>query len=326
MSQMSDQYRTLRDGVAWIDRSARGRLRFDGADSARFLHALVTNDVQSLTSGQGVYAAHLTPQGRMVTDLTLHHRGAFLIADVPAGMGPSLAARFDGMIFGEDVRVTDATPALAHFSLLGERATELVSRTFGVDAGALPPLSNLAAGTIVVARAAAGAPEAFDLFVPAGEAPSTAERLTAGGAVAISEDFYDALRIEAGRPLFGVDMAEETIPLEAGLLDRAISTTKGCYVGQEIIIRVLHRGGGRVARRLMTLVFDPDVTAVPPVGTLLLLDEKEIGRVTSAATSVTSGRVIALGYLHRDAAEVGTRVSARVGESLLPATATAFAT
>jgi folate-binding protein YgfZ len=120
---------------------------------------------------------------------------------------------------------------------------------------------------------------------------------------------FDALRIEAARPLFGVDMTTDTIPLEAGLLDRAISTTKGCYVGQEVIIRILHRGGGRVAKLLVQFLADPAVTEVPDVGTLVFDQGREVGVITSAAMGPATSRVVALGYVHRDSAEAGRSVT-----------------
>jgi folate-binding protein YgfZ len=107
-------------------------------------------------------------------------------------------------------------------------------------------------------------------------------------------------------------MTAETIPLEAGLLERAISTSKGCYVGQEVIVRVLHRGGGRVARRLVALTFDPAVQTLPLAGTPLQVDGREVGRITSAAWSPHEPRAIALAYVHRDHAEIGRRVHAQI--------------
>jgi folate-binding protein YgfZ len=104
-------------------------------------------------------------------------------------------------------------------------------------------------------------------------------------------------------------MTTDTIPLEAGLLDRAISTAKGCYVGQEVVIRILHRGGGRVARRLVRLVFDEHARTVPAIGAPTLIDGRDAGRVTSAALSPISDRVVALGYVQRDDAEVGRSVT-----------------
>jgi folate-binding protein YgfZ len=118
----------------------------------------------------------------------------------------------------------------------------------------------------------------------------------------------EALRIEAGTPRFGADMTHETIPLEAGIEGRAISMTKGCYVGQEVIVRILHRGHGRVARRLVGLVFEG--AEAPPPGTELTADGRPAGLVTSVAFSPALRRPVALAYVHRDFAQPGTRVGA----------------
>jgi tRNA-modifying protein YgfZ len=140
------------------------------------------------------------------------------------------------------------------------------------------------------------APSHVDAFVAA---------LLDGGAVAVGRDALDAVRIEAGYPVFGVDMTEDTIPLEAGIEHRAVSFTKGCYVGQEVVIRVLHRGGGRVARKLVALRIDGDV---PSRGTKLTAGGRDVGFVTSAAASPVHG-TIALGYVHRDFTAPGTEVA-----------------
>ena len=123
----------------------------------------------------------------------------------------------------------------------------------------------------------------------------------------LDEPTAEAVRIESGVPLFGRDMDEETIPLEAGIESRAISFTKGCYVGQEVIIRVMHRGHGRVARKLVGLTIDGD--AVPEIGAVIRAGDREIGRVTSSTSSPALKRPIALGYVHRDFLEPGTKVT-----------------
>jgi hypothetical protein len=128
-------------------------------------------------------------------------------------------------------------------------------------------------------------------------------------AAPLSREARETLRVEAGRPEFHVDMTAETIPLEANLLDRAISTTKGCYVGQEVIIRVLHRGGGRVAKRLVQLQFDGGEARVPSAGTALSADGREMGRVTSAVWSPRAGAAIGLGYVHRDFVREGLELA-----------------
>jgi folate-binding protein YgfZ len=126
---------------------------------------------------------------------------------------------------------------------------------------------------------------------------------------AIDLDTFEVIRIERGVPRFLADMDVETIPLEAGIEDRAISFTKGCYVGQEIIVRVTHRGGGRVAKKLVRWSADGDAAIVPMPEAKISSFDKEIGRVTSAAFSPRFGRVVGLGYVHRDFAESGTEIA-----------------
>jgi folate-binding protein YgfZ len=161
----------------------------------------------------------------------------------------------------------------------------------------------------IVARTDILGVRGHDLFVERAHAADLREALTAAGAVRADHEAAEAVRVESGRPLFGADMDEDTIPLEAGIEDRAISFTKGCYVGQEVIIRVMHRGGGRVARKLVGLTPDaaaPD--ALPPAGTVLRAAGREVGRLTSVVRSPALGRAIALGYVARDLAQPGTKV------------------
>jgi folate-binding protein YgfZ len=147
--------------------------------------------------------------------------------------------------------------------------------------------------------------------------------LEASGARAAGSEVAEALRIEAGVPRFHRDMDEETIPLEAGIEARALSTTKGCYVGQEVIVRVLHRGHGRVARKLVGLV--AVTSALPDRGSVVLADGREVGRVTSSALSPAVGAPIAFAYVHRDYTSPGTNVAiagAEAGRDAAPATVT----
>ena len=190
---------------------------------------------------------------------------------------------------------------------------------------ALATLGHLPSGDTFVVRVDDAPLPGYAMWAPVAKRQLLIERLVEAGAIEIDPPLDEALRIEAGRPAFGIDMTDETIPLEAGLLERAISTTKGCYVGQEVIIRVLHRGAGRVARRLVRLTFDPAVTSPPRPETPLFAGDKETGRITSAAWSPRSDRVIALGYVHRDAATVGARVLARMPDGDLAAEIAGFA-
>jgi tRNA-modifying protein YgfZ len=326
MTDITSQYRTTVEGAGWTGKFERGRLRFEGRDRISFLQALVSNDMAALGPGQGIYAVYLTPQGRMLADMRLYERGEFLVADVPAKEAPALAQRFDSLVFAEDVRVTDVSASLGQLAVIGNQAADVIARAFSLDAEtvrALPLLSHMRARDAVVARTDDAECPSYDVFVDssvdANAGLSVTRQLESAGAAPVFEDVLEALRIEAGRPSFGRDMTGETIPLEAGLLDRAISTTKGCYVGQEVIVRVLHRGGGRVVKRLVKLVAESSIDSEPAVGAELFdanpadpgapPEGRRVGTLTSVAFSPARERIVALGYVHRDSAEPGRHVA-----------------
>ena len=321
MTDLPQEYRIVSAAAGWRRSTRRSLLSVRGREATSFLHALVTADVEHVAPGGGTYAAYLTPQGRMICDLALYRQPDGWLADVPAAAAASIAAKLDSVIFAEDVRVEDQSGRMAIVSCVGAGAAKIIAAWSGIDRSgieSLPVRATVAAGAVRVARTDETRLPSFDLLVPDEASLDIAERLSKGGAVAMSDALGEALRIEAGRPAFGVDMDTDTIPLEAGLLDRAISTTKGCYVGQEIIIRVLHRGGGRVARRLMKIEARHSRDAFTP-GAVLVADGKDAGAVTSAARSPERDRAIALAYVHRDAAVEGRDVIVRQGDVEVPA-------
>jgi folate-binding protein YgfZ len=304
MADLTEEYRNVSKGAGWRRDRSRGRLQIMGRDAGSFLHALVTADVLAVPSGGGVYAAYLTPLGRMISDMTLYRRGESWLVDLPPGLAAALLARLDALIFTEDVRVADVTDSTGLVSVFGPEAAEVIGRALAADAAVLLGLavhSTVDLSDVTIARTDAATVPAFDLIMPAAQMATLTARLHGAGAIEIGDETVEVFRLEAGRPAFGVDMDADTIPLEAGLLDRAISLTKGCYVGQEVIIRVLHRGGGRVAKRLMRLEAASADDAIAP-GSVIVAGDREVGRITSAAWSPSRGRAIALGYVHRDAA------------------------
>jgi folate-binding protein YgfZ len=322
MTVRQPAYDAARRGAVVIDRSGEGRLRITGADRVTWLQGLLTNDIAALAPGQGCYAAYLTPQGRMISDLRVLATEDAILLDVPAIARAPVLARLEQFIITEDVLVEDVTPVIARLGLHGPRSGAVLETALGSFPGFSPRLRSLAehahaaveveGAPVVVAGARDIGVPGIDLYCDAEQTTAIAAALFASGAVDIDAETWDTLRIEAGRPLFGLDMDTETIPLEAGIEDRAISQTKGCYVGQEIVIRILHRGGGRVARRLVGLVAAPaveDAIPVPAAGTPLRVEERDTGRVTSAAWSPALGRLIALGYVHRDLAVAGSAVA-----------------
>lgn len=278
----STGFDALVSGSAVVRRTDRGVVRLRGADRISWLQGLITNDISGLAEGRRVYSAYLTPQGRMITDLWVVATGDALLLDVPAPLAADLAGRLDGLIFAEDVQIDDVSGSLFVLQLFG--------------AGPAPgPLEFPAPEFGVPSRAT---------YVPSAEIDGFLAGLR-GTHVEVGLDTLDVLRVEAGVPRFLVDMSDDTIPLEAGIEDRAISFTKGCYVGQEVIVRVTTRGGGRVAKRLVGLRVDGDPEPPPP-GATIRAGERVVGRVTSAVLSPRCAGVIALGYVHRDFTEPGT--------------------
>ena len=305
----SDSYRALKQAAAIGAVAPRTAIGISGKDRSAFLQGLLTNDMQALKAGSGCYSAWLTPQGRMLTDLHIFESGDMILVDVPAELAQATLQRLDKFLFSEDVVFADLSEALTSVWLHGPHAGALLEGVLslkGLDDW--PEYHNERAEfsglPVVVARVSQLGVPGFCVYVEPSRADDLRQALQSAGATIADPAAIEAARIEAGYPLFGIDMTDDTIPLEAGIEDRAISLSKGCYVGQEVIIRVLHRGQGRVARKLVALRIEGEP---PSRGTKIRSGEREIGFVTSAAPSSRLG-TIALGYVHRDFVEPGTRV------------------
>ena len=293
-----DGYRAIKEQAGFIERSELGRLLLRGTDRRTYLHGILTNDVESLAAGAGRYAALLTPQGRMITDMHVYELGDAVLITLPLSLASAIRDRLDQYIFAEDVQVEDASAATVQYGVYGPLAQDLVARL------TMQPLLG------VLPSDEMGVP-GFEMIAMRNQGSELERLLTQAGATPVDRSVLEVSRIEAGRPRFLADMNTETIPLEAGIEDRAISMSKGCYPGQEVIVRVLHRGGGRVAKKLVGLVL-PAGDIVPAVGEKVRSGDREIGAITSAVMSPRLARPIALGYVHRDFVAPGTRV--RVGE------------
>ena len=310
----ADQYRAALQNAVVVD-STRSAIVLTGTDRRSFLHGLLTNDIAALVPGTGTYAAYLTPQGRMISDMRVMETGSDIVLAVERDAAASLAARLDRLVFSEDVQVRDVAGEIAGLEVIGPLARQVLGRA---GSSALKPYENWRTGEgDLVVYEPLGALDAFAIFVAAHRAGDWTSRLEAAGAGTADADIAEALRVEAGVPRFGLDMDHETIPLEAGLESRAISTTKGCYVGQEVIVRVLHRGHGRVAKRLVSLLVSG--ARIPAHGDPIALSGQEIGRVTSAVFSPALNSPLALGYVQRESAEPGVIVAINNGTEPLEA-------
>jgi folate-binding protein YgfZ len=308
-------YEAARRRAAVVDRTSLGRIVLSGKDRAAYLQGLLTNDVVALKPGQGCYAAYLTAQGRMIADLHVYELGDVMLVTLAGDVKATVLAKLDQFIFTEDVQLGDVTDTFAQIAVVGPDAAQMVAAVLGsVTAGVLRVLvehgsfrTEWAGGSAIVVRVTDTGEPGYDVFVDRMQADALKSSLATAGAVEIDAATADAVRIEDGVAVFHRDMDEETIPLEAGIESRAISFSKGCYVGQEVVIRVLHRGHGRVARKLVGLLLDG--AEVPAAGTTIRSGEREIGGVTSSTVSPTLQRPIGLGYVHRDFVAPGTKVT-----------------
>ena len=309
--------------MAFLDRSSRGRLLVSGSDRASYLQGLLTNDTVALRAGEGCYSAYLTPQGRMISDLWVYELGDVLLLSLPGEAKDTVLAKLDQFIFSEDVQLGDVTATFGQIAVVGPDAARLVSLLMDESPvtrlAALPEHGNIrgtiAAQPAIVTRITDVGEPGFDIYVERAGVGALKARLIDAGAVELDPETADVLRVEAGVPEFHRDMDEETIPLEAGIEQRAISQTKGCYVGQEVIIRVLHRGHGKVARKLVGLTLDGNT--LPARGSIVKSDQKDVGEITSSVRSIALDKPIALGYLQRDFLEPGTRVSVEGSDAVV---------
>ena len=341
------EYHALHSGAALVDRSPRGRLRITGDKAADMLTGLVTNDVGALTAGHGLYAAALTPKGKIVADLRIFAFGA-RPADghhdaAPGGPVESLlvdSAPRAAAGWMEIVRkyinprvaaYADESADTRMLGVYGPHARHVVGDVLGLQpaaVGVLAPYAHLAgaldgAPLHVVRSPDLGSVDGFDVLCPAELAPVLAARLSQRGAARAGLVAWDIARVEAGRPEWGIDVDDATIPQEANFDElHAISYTKGCYTGQETVARVHFRG--HVNRHLRGLrLATPDL---PPARTPVADGTgKVVGDVRSAALSPRLGP-IAIAMLRREVA-IGAPVVARweAGETEAQVTALPFA-
>ena len=288
--------RLLTDEVALVDRSERGKLALTGEQAKELLSGQVTNDIEALTPGSGCYAALLTNKGKMLADLrvlNLSPPTPELWIDTER---VALQALFDTLrrgAVGWQAELHKRTVQQALLSLVGPRAAQAVGGEVG------PELSNRAAQLGGADVLLVGTDLGVDVVCSAEDAERVRGALDVP---VVPEAAAEVLRVESGRPRYGLDLDEGTIPQEGGLNERAVSFTKGCYVGQETVARLHYRG--KPNRHLRGLRFSDAV----PTGTPLLLGEREVGRVGSSVVSPRFGP-IGLALVRREAS-VGDELGA----------------
>jgi tRNA-modifying protein YgfZ len=297
--ELDAQYRQLREECGLLDRSGRGGVAVIGPDGADYLQGQLTNDVESLAVGEGQYAALLDRKGHLQTDMrVLRPATEEILLDFEPTAREAALRHLTMYSVGRDVQIVDATAERAIVSLIGPRAAEIAGT---------PPLPEFAsemasvAGTPVLA---VGTREGVDLFFPATERERLLAALTDAGAVEVSPEAAEILRVESGVPRFGAEMDTATMPAEAAIVDDAVSFTKGCYIGQETVARLHYKG--KPNRHLRGL----RLSGAAEPGAALRLGEKEVGTLGGAVVSPAHGP-IGLAIVRREA-EPGTELA--VGE------------
>ncbi|HZJ29292.1 MAG TPA: folate-binding protein [Solirubrobacterales bacterium] len=313
-AEIDAQYRQLREECGLVARPDHGQLDLTGDEAVEYLQGQVTNDVEAIELGDGLYAALLDRKAKVQADLrVLRLPGGELRIDTSAAALPAATKHLQMYKIGRDVTIADRTGERALTSVIGPGAASVTgiepgpahrhrfARVGGIEClavsapiGELPRLGFSGLGEI----------PGLDLFCAAEEVERLRETLAAEGAYEVDEQAAEVLRIEAGVPRFGREITPETMPAEAGIVERAISFTKGCYIGQEPVARLHYRGRpNRVLRRL-------ELSAAGAPGEPLWLDDKQVGVLTSAAVSPARGP-LGLAILRREA-EPGATL--RVGD------------
>ena len=319
------EHAALRESAGVFDLSFRGRICLTGTDRVRFLHGQVTNDVKKLRTGEGCYAALVTAKGKMESDLNIFCLPDELLLDFEPGLTAKISQRLEKFIISDDVQIVDAAPHYGLLTVQGPKAEAVVRGLehfpeIPVKPLAFAKVTNDMLGEIYLMNHPRLGSTGFDLFVPNNALGMVADKLIAAakaaGGRACGWSAFEMARIEAGIPRYGADMDETNLPLEAGLESRAVSYSKGCYIGQEVLNRI--HSIGQVTKELRGLRLADDLSTLPKHGDKLIHAGKEVGYVTSAVKSSALKASLALGYVRKEANQLGTELTLRSagGESL----------
>jgi folate-binding protein YgfZ len=315
------EYAALTQKAAIIDLSFRSRLCLVGADRIRFLHGQVTNDVKRLQLGNGCYAALVSAKGRMQSDLNIYCLADELLLDFEPGFLKTVSERLEKYIVADDVQVVDIASSYGLLSIQGPRAAEIIRQLQLF--GDLPPIpfqfsktEDATLGEIYLMNQQRIGTGGFDIYVAQPALVAVADKLVASarsiGGSACGRTALEMARIEAGIPRFGVDMDETNFPQECGIESRAVSYTKGCYIGQEVLNRI--HTMGHVNQQLHGLQLEDNLKSLPRKGDKLLQSGREVGSIRSALASPGWKRNIALGYVRREVAQIAMTLTLQTAE------------
>ncbi|HEV2707992.1 MAG TPA: glycine cleavage T C-terminal barrel domain-containing protein [Pyrinomonadaceae bacterium] len=311
----AEQYAAVREGGAGLlELSARGRVEVSGGEAIQFLNGLITNDVKTLGAGAWMRAAFPNPQGRLLASVRVMRLEDNFLFDTEPETREAMFKTLARFTLAGDFRVRDLSAETDMLSVQGARAGEVLEAVLGREAASAVrgrvASARFADASVTLLRATHTAEDGFDLIAPVGVAEALREALIAAGARVVGREAQEVLRVEAGVPRYGVDMDETNVVSEV-VNEDALSFTKGCYVGQEIIARIHWRG--HVAKKLTGLVLDEsldETRAAMLSGAKLSAEgeERDAGRLTSCVYSPRLKRLVALGIVKYDYLAPATRV------------------
>ena len=289
-----NSYEALRSGAAWIDLSARGKIRVEGEDRARLLHAMSTNDVKDLSAGHGLYAFFLNDKGRILADANIYNLGETLFLDTEPETAQKLYDHLDRYIIADDATLEDLTQTWAAIGLEGPTSIRTAT-ALGLPVPAAPQSVDLIDGGFVARTTATGG-EGVRLFCPAEWKTSWTDKLIEAGVQQASSDEVRVVRLENGKPRYGEEITERYLVQETQQLS-AIHFNKGCYLGQEIVERV--RSRGQVHRLLVPVRIHASTPPAP--GSKLNANGTDVAEISSAAFSPALHTVVGLAYARTEA-------------------------
>jgi folate-binding protein YgfZ len=306
---LHEYYQAARDSAALAEKDWFGIVRLSGGERASWLQGMVTNDVQKLLPGEGCYAAHLTPQGKIVAHMHVLADDDALWLSLERASIPGLLSAFDKLLIMEDVQVVDVSNDYSVLAVLGPKGRTAIESWLGEPLNLTGKYAHLKFEDSRVVNSDLG----YEVWVPRGEADKVLRFIANSGATAIDHGTWDVFRTELGIPVYGVDIDETTTMPEIG--ETGISYEKGCYIGQEVVAKVKYIG--HVNRRFTGMTFSG--TEIPLLKSPIRKGGRDVGYVTTALFSPGLNRPIALGFVGRAAYVPGTEVEVASGDKLLPA-------
>jgi folate-binding protein YgfZ len=309
---LPEYYGAASHSAALAEKDWFGIIKLSGNDRVSWLQGMVTNDVEKLTPGTGCYAAHLTPQGKIVAQMHILADDDALWLSLERAAIPHLLSTFDKLLIMEDVQVMDVSGDYSVLAVLGPKGLEAIESWVGESLNLNGKYAHRRFEEARVVISDLG----YEIWVSRGKADKVLRFIANSGATAIDHGTWDVLRTERGLPVYGVDIDETTTMPELG--ETGISYEKGCYIGQEVVAKVKYIG--HVNRRFTGLTFSG--TELPQLKSVIKKGGRDVGYVTTALFSPGLNKPIALGFVSRAAYEAGTEVDVVSGEKSLPASIT----